>query len=235
MIKVLTRIASLRRVLARLGQQPYLRGRALQVGGGALLADGLVGLENPLDRRDKRPGILGAVFIVVIAVVILFFLGLAQDSTRPYDGGATAVGTITSIERGTGTSSRSCSGTVSYTVDGASYQVATTSSSSSLCSQQGQSVDVSYRPAEPAAGRVQLGGTSAVLTVARVVVWVLLVVGVLTVVVRAAEIVVGLVFLVRGRRLVRTGEPVPVDRLLEEMKRAWASPGSVLPAGHDGP
>lgn len=227
MIKVLTRIASLRRVLARLNQQPYLRGRALQVGGGALLADGLVGLENPLGARDRRPGIFGGVLVVAIALVMLFFLGLAQDSSSPYDDGATASGTITDVQRGTGSSNTSCSGTVSYSVDGADHQVATGTSSSSLCSQLGESVDVSYRPSAPAAGRVQLSGTSTALTVAYVMAWVVLVVGVLTVLVRAAEIVVGLVFLVRGRRLVRGSEPVPTDRVVEEMKQAWASPSSV--------
>lgn len=40
-------------------KNPYRAGRVRQVVGGVLIADGLVGLENPFDGRSTRPGILG--------------------------------------------------------------------------------------------------------------------------------------------------------------------------------
>lgn len=71
MIRALSRPRSLRALLDRWSGQPYLRGRAMRLGGGALLADGLVGLENPLDGRRERAGIFGSLLMVAIVAVML--------------------------------------------------------------------------------------------------------------------------------------------------------------------
>ena len=53
MIRGIARIARLRTVLGREGDS-HLRGQAMRVGGVALVADGLIGIDNPLDGRSKR-------------------------------------------------------------------------------------------------------------------------------------------------------------------------------------
>ena len=216
------RLQRVRAVIARHRQDPYLRGRALQVAGGALLADGLVGLENPLDGRDKRPGILGSLLVAGIGAVFVFFGSMLLHSTDPYPGGRTAPGTITAVERGTGDNSNTCSGTVTYTVAERQYQVRTSSSSTTLCSKQGTSVEVSYLPDAPAAGRPQLRGDHTLLRVVQIVGWTVLVLGIVQTLVRLAELVIGVWALVRGRRLVRRSTPVPAEAVLEELHAAWS-------------
>lgn len=225
MNNVISRFTRLRSIVGREGD-PYLRGRAMQLAGVALLADGLVGIENPLDGRNKRSGLLGGIIIVGIAVVFIVALGLASNATEPYDDGLTTQGTITELHQatqtGTSSSSGSCSATVAYAVSGQEYQVDTGQSSTSLCSMQGAVVDVSYRAGQPAAGRPQIAGTSSVIRYALIAVWGVLVIGLLTVLVRVVETVVGVVLLVRGRRLVRHHPSVPADEIVEELKQAWA-------------
>ena len=235
MIRTISRFSRLRSVLGR-QRNPYLRGRALQVTGGVLLADGLVGLENPLDGRRSRSGILGSLLAVAIVALMLFFLGLATRSSQPYPDGSTTQGTVTAVERATttdasaGGQSASCSATVAYTVAGTRYEVGTGSSSSSLCSAQGEQVDVSFRPSQPAGGRPQITGESTLLRVATVVCWVLLVLTVLTVLTRAAEIAMGAWLVLRGRSLVRSAAPVPAGAVLEDLRAAWAGDSDSAPA-----
>lgn len=227
MTTTINRMLRVRAVVTRHRHDPYLCGRALQVAGAALVADGFVGLENPLDGRNKRAGIFGALLIAGIGAVFLFFASMLLRTTDPYPDGLTTVGTITEVDRGTGENSNTCSGTVAYTVADRRYQVRTSSSSTTLCSKQGTTVDVSYRPSTPAAGRAQLPGDHTLLRVVQVAGWTVLVLGALQALVRLTELLVGGWALIRGRRLVATHPATPADAILEELRAAWSGTTAV--------
>lgn len=218
----ISRLPRLRDVFARYRADPYMRGRTSEVVAAALLADGLVGLENPLRGRDKRPGILGALVLTAIGLLVITVLSGLLHQGDPYANGATADGVISGVIHQRSTNGGNlCSGTVSYTVVGRAYQAESGSSSGALCSEQGTHVPVSYLAANPAAGRPQFAETATVQRMVTGVGWVLFILGALTTLLKLAEIVIGIVLFSRGRHLVRTNEPVPAGQLLDDLKVAW--------------
>jgi hypothetical protein len=231
----LSRFARLRKVTDRYSSEPYLRGRAAQVAGVALVADGLIGLQNPLQPRNKRPGIVGAVLVAAIGALFILVGGLLQHSVGPYPGGQIAQGTITEVTRQVGTTAGNhnaeCAATIRYQVRGQVYTVTPGESSTSLCSQQGDTINVSYLPDRPAAGRPQFSGDSVWVGLVPIVGWVVLVSGVLLTVSRIAELLVGSWLLLRGHRLVSRNRAVPVELIVQELQQAWTGtcgPGDKL-------
>lgn len=72
------RIAQAKQTLATYdADNPHTAGRLRQALGGVLIADGLVGLENPLNGQKARPGLIGSMAGIVFAaifVAIPFFM-----------------------------------------------------------------------------------------------------------------------------------------------------------------
>jgi hypothetical protein len=80
-----------------MSSDPYVQGRAAQIAGTALVADGLVGLENPLNAKKSRMGIFGAMVMIAVSVVMMFVLSGMVESNKPYEGGSSVVGTVVDV------------------------------------------------------------------------------------------------------------------------------------------
>lgn len=204
---------------------PYLRGRASQALGGALLADGLVGLENPLRRRkDKNPGIVGALLVLAIGLALVFPLASLLRGSHAYEGGSLVDGVVSevSVANRNGGSRSTCTLSVQYIVEGATYTVDSGSSSSSFCDDQGVQVPVSYQPEQPAAGRPQFAEDEWVYRGVLFVGYALVALGCVCTLVRTAEILIGISLLYKGWRLVRRSPARPTADLLSELQEAWS-------------
>jgi hypothetical protein len=118
--------------------------------GGALLAEGLVGLDRP--GRDGRPGIGGALKGLVVGLVFtLITLGVALLSEpRDIPNAVSTRGVVTAMRTTSSTDGRTCAIEAEYVVDGTTYTVSPNYSSSTLCGEsRGSFVDVKYDPADP--------------------------------------------------------------------------------------
>ncbi len=229
----LRRNSQVRALLDQYGNDPYVRGRAEQVAGGLLIAEGLVGLENPLDGRRGRPGILGGAFLLIFGVIWLAITASALSMTQPYKDGLSTSGTITQVSRTTSTDAdgdrtTTCGVTVSYRVGEESYIASPSYSSSGLCSKtRGEEIPVSYRPANPAGGRVVTD--ERWLVVFPMVGWLCVAVGGVTVLLRSVSLGFGVWLFLHGRRLAASAPAVPVHELVAEVRSTFLATHS--PAG----
>jgi hypothetical protein len=219
------RIKSISGVIKGHAGNRYVQGRAAQLAGGALVADGLLGLENPLDGRKKRLGIFGSVVFIVIAVAMIFLASSIADGLEPYEGGLLADGVVTQV---TGSSSSNDDGTcyvvVEYLVDGQTYSVRSGYGSTSLCDDMGKTYQVSYLPDNPAGGRMVASGGDAIFQkMITWLPWLMLIIGVYTFLIRAASIAGGTYLLLWGKKQVKTHPPVDVRNLEEELMAAWGT------------
>jgi hypothetical protein len=228
-VSVVLRLRALWAVIARYSSEPYLKGRAFQAGGAALVADGLVGLENPLGS-SKRAGIFGSVLIMVMGAVFAGIGWYFVDQSRPYSDGETATAVVTSVVRNTsadsdGNQSTTCSLTAAYEVNGRRYSVSPGWSSDRACGRtEGDTVEVSYRVADPGAGRVLLGDGEPFGKIFMAVGVFIFLGGLFVFVVRAVSITAGVWMLLKGRALVRDNPGTGVvDDVLAEMSAAWES------------
>lgn len=205
--------------------EPYIQGRAAQVAGTALVADGLIGLENPLDGKKSRVGIVGALVFIVVGVVMLAFLPGLAESTDPYEGGSTTQGVVTRVlpsqNSNSDSSGTSCSVEVTYEVEGMTYVVRSVYGSSGFCSAAGSTYDVSYLPSSPAGGRI-ISSESKIASVAlRFLPWLFILVGGLTFIIRALSIAFGAYLFLWGRKRVAESVPVDTSEVERELTEAW--------------
>ena len=176
---------------------PHTAGQVRRAVGGVLVADGLVGLENPLDGQKTRPGIAGALISVVFGLV---FIAVAVFmATLGPDTDAETTGHVVAVE-GTDT----CSMRADFVVDGTTYTARSTGSSSGNCSHApGDPVTVHYSSADPSQSTTAepilgivgwvFGGVGVLIVVG----------GLFTAVVRAASIVFGLTLWRSGSKMIR--------------------------------
>ncbi len=157
--------------------------------------------------RQAGPVTTMGIGLVFIAVGLL---ALHFTSTKPYPGGVTVTGTVIGIERHyTNHNGSSCTPVVAYSAAGQEYQARTSYGTSSACGLMGRQIQVSYRPADPAAGRVLYH------TRTRLTLWLFPIVGALAVVsgaLRKAGLAGGLsgvLFSAFGRRPPSAPPPAP--------------------------
>ncbi|MGY4644161.1 DUF2510 domain-containing protein [Cellulomonas sp. URHB0016] len=154
------------------------------VAGGALVAEGLVGLDGP--GGDSRPGLGGAIKGVLVGLVfagVALVIGLVMPSGE-IPGGIRTSGTVTNVSRSTSDGSQTCGIDVEYHVDGQTFTTAPGYSSSDLCSKsRGSTVDVFYDPADPAHAAMP---TPVFM---RMIPWVFFAVGLLIAVTSAVQVV----------------------------------------------
>lgn len=196
------------------GGNPRTTGRVYQAVGGLLVADGLIGLENPFSRNKSRPGIFGAFVFFAVGVGILIATPLL---VKIPDVDSMTVGSISKIsaprvdkddEDGVGT----CSYVARYAVDGKEYTVRSGYSSSSTCkSHIGEPVDVHYLAATPSRGVVSLGTQKAIRWGGIGFGSLFLMIGLVTFVIRAITLFFGIKLFLRGRRLVKSSPPSQED------------------------
>lgn len=127
------------------------RGRA--VAGGALVAEGLFGIDRPFGR--SRAGIFGSLVILLIGVVCAGAGFLWHEQHEPYPNGISTTGTVSGVQQ-----SRSHKGKVSYsrvftftTSNGQKVSV-TEPEASSTRPDLGVSVEVSYLKPDPGSARI---------------------------------------------------------------------------------
>ena len=201
---------------------PHTAGRVRQVVGGTLVADGLVGLENPLNGRKTRPGILGALFLLGFGGL---FVGAGLwISGSGADTDATTQGLITDVQRqfrsGSGSgSSSTCGLTAEFTVDGRRYVTSSRVSSGGNCDETtGSSIEVRYNSANPAVAEVGARplwfgmifvGVGGLIATA----------GLVTLAVRAFCIMLGARLYLTGSRMVKLSPPGNGDTgVVEEVR-----------------
>lgn len=233
-MSVLGRVRGVTEVLARHRDEPAVRARAAQVAGTALIADGLVGLENPLGEHS-RSGILGGIVMTVLGVVLLGPAATFGASFGAHPDGETVMGSVSSVGLPQGDGG-SCSMTFRYDFAGQTYERSPGWSGSGLCDLVvGDPVEVSVVASDPARGRLVTGGTGlAAIWIPRAP-WLFIVLGAWTTLVRLVELVVGTWLLLWGRRTARALRGTPVDdAIVAELKRAWAGGADAAP-GATGP
>lgn len=183
---------------------PHTAGQVRATVGAVLLADGLVGLEDPLDNKKSRPGILGAAFMLLFSIPFIavgFFIAGGDADTD-----ASTTGTLTYVSeprRSSGDSGRTCSAEATFVVDGTTYTARTSVSSSGLCDEQvGEPIKVRYNSANPAENSIGVsqmlfgaifGGVGALIFLIALV----------TFAVRAASVFFGYRLLRSGRQMMR--------------------------------
>lgn len=208
------------------GDNPRTLGRVYQVVGGLLVADGLVGLENPFDSKKSRPGILGAALLMVIGLVITvvgsFVITVAKTDAMV----AGAVSQISAPQQGSDGSAATCSYQASYVVDGKTYTARSSVSSSGACNKViGSTVDVRYLSSNPAQGVLDAGTTKMFRWGAILGGLVLIGAGGLTFLIRAAAIFFGVKLFLRGRKMLKdnpadgTEEPHIIDTAKDAFMR----------------
>ena len=183
--------------------QPRTLGRVYQVGGGLLVADGLVGLENPFDNKKSRPGILGAVLLGLIGLV---FTVLALFVFAVPETDSVATGSIARISAPSPPSddgAPTCSYDAIYSVNGTTYTARSTVHSDTICHKRvGSSVQVHYLDADPGTGVLDRGTQKLFRWGALAVGLIMMAVGGVTFLIRTAAIFFGTKLFLRGRALV---------------------------------
>ncbi len=119
------------------------------VAGGALVAEGLLGLDG---RGNTRPGIAGAIKGVFFGLLFagIAFVGALFMSTGDIDGAVQTTGTVVEVRESTSSDSDTCSLVLEYQVDGRTYTTGSGWGSDSLCGKsRGSVVTVQYDPANP--------------------------------------------------------------------------------------
>jgi hypothetical protein len=231
-VSVLGRVAGVSKVLASHRDEPYVRGRAAQVAGAALLADGLVGLENPVGK-NSRSGILGGVVLLVIGFLVIGPANWLAEDLNAYADGELVVGTVESVTLPSG-DGNTCSMIYAYEYAGQRYSRPTGYASSGLCRRVvGEPVEVSLDVADPARGRLITSGGGVAATWLPRAPFLLIALGAWTTLVRLVEIVVGIRLILWGRRTVRSSAATGNEEaILAELRAAWeSSAGRPLPGG----
>jgi hypothetical protein len=206
-------------------RDPHTAGQVRRAIGGALVADRLVGLRSPYDGR--RP--LGSL-LATIATAVLLFAGLvfalvgAVIGLSGPDTDATTSGRVVSVDRHPSMERNrddTCSIAATFAVDGRTYTARSRVSTSGNCERStGGTVEVRYRSADPSENSVGMGtGLFGLIFVAAG--GVLVLVGLVLLLVRAASALYGLRLWVSGSRMVRTHPRTRDDTaVVEEARRA---------------
>lgn len=189
----MSKLAQVQQIADKYRTDPHVWGRTKQVAGGLLVADGLVGLENPLDGKKTRPGILGSllplIFGLVFVVVGFMIIGGAPETD------AETAGQITHVGRGGDT----CSLTASYQVNGQTYTASSFGSSSGNCNRYiGEQVTVEYQSAHPEIGNIK--GGKALVWLFPLLGGIVFLAGLGTFLIRLASIVGGAFLFFSGRK-----------------------------------
>jgi|688.fasta_scaffold261175_2 hypothetical protein len=222
-MKPFGRLQRLWAVVKRQSGNKYVQGRAAQIAGGALIADGIIGLENPLGRKS-RMGIVQAVMMMAVGLGWLFVFSSTSTASMPYENGEIASGVLVEVSPPDIASDSSiCYGIVEYSVDGITYRVRT--GSSSICGSRNISLDVSYPLDAPGRGRVvPSAAQGALLNSFSLIPTIFFVIGATTFLVRGFTICAGIYIFLRGRKLVNSNPEVPLGDIKDQLIAAWGAP-----------
>jgi hypothetical protein len=215
-------------------KSPATYAAAEQAVGAILIADGFMGTPHPFGGK-KRPGIFGTFGGMLIGVIFMLIPTVfgnlsginAMTATTPATVvavGTPVVSTNTNSNGGTSTS-RACSLTASYTVNGTPYTQTTSGNSSSNCSLvQGQTITINYDPANPGSWAYGVSTTKDVL-------WIFFFAGLLSLIysiilffVRLFSIIYGWKILKDGRNNAASLPPgTDLQTMISEIKQDFTS------------
>lgn len=193
---------------------------AQQAIGAVLIADGFVGIDNPLGQK-KRPGIFGTIIAIGMAIIFIFI--------PSFIGGMMKIDNMTAITEAkvvtVGNSGESCSLTVSYMVDGREYTKRSPMSSSNYCSlSEGETININYDPENPGSW---IYGAKIVKGFLSIFFWVgilLLISSIMTFFLRLFSIIFGWKLLMAGRK---NAKALPADTnwktMISEIRQSFTS------------
>lgn len=211
-------------------KEPATYAAAEQAIGAILMTDGFIGIDNPFGRK-KRPGIFGTIGGMILGVIFMFIPTFFGNVTGINQMTATTSATVVSVGQATytrnnnGSSSASCSLTVSYSVNGQQYSNPSSISSGNYCSlSQGQVITVNYNPASPGSW---VYGAKTISNILQIFFWAGLLViisSIITFFIRLFSIIFGWKLLRDGRKNAANLPPgTNLQTMIEEIKRNFTS------------
>lgn len=219
-------------------KNPATYAAAEQAIGAVLIADGFIGIDNPLGGR-KRPGIFGTIISMVVAVIFMLIPAYVGNAFGTNSMTATTQATVVSVGapsyRGSD-SGGACSLTVSYAVDGRQYTKTSPIMGTNYCSlSEGQVVKISYNPANPGSWAYDAKLINILLGVFFWIGLLVLVSSIVTFFIRLLSIIFGWKLLKDGRRNAASLPPgTNLDTIVNEIRRNFITSvfgyGGGLPA-----
>jgi hypothetical protein len=183
---------------------------AQQAVGGLLILDGFVGIENPLNRKSKRPGIFGALIGIAVGIAFVFFTGTFANLAGVNKMTAATTAEVVSVSqpKTDDDSGGTCTIRAKYTVAGKEYTQGTGYSSSSMCALTvGQTIAINYDPNNPSVWAYELGMLKGVLKIFPIFGVIAIIASTITFVIRLLSIVFGWKLLKSGRALAKALPP----------------------------
>lgn len=125
---------------------------AEQAIGAVLIADGLVGIENPFGAK-KRPGIFGTITGMIFGIIFMLvplFIGTLTNIKNMTESTSATVVSVGDMVRSGSRGGSTCGLEVRYNVGGQEYTQQSAMSSSDSCSlTPGQTISIKYDPKNP--------------------------------------------------------------------------------------
>ena len=217
-----SRFLAAKEMLSQFRDNPYLRGRAEQTLGGVLIADGLVGLENPLDGEKSRPGILGAMVFIIVGGIFLAFGIVGHHSRRDIQTPVTVQGQVVNVVVSRSNSESTCQIVASYNVDGKNYTLRSALGSDRYCAyQEGGQIGVDYEKNSPSQAQLaDDGGLGTMSLIFMVSGGIVLLLGLFTLAIRLLSMIAGAWLFIIGTKRSKGATPVPIDTLIDDFRTA---------------
>ncbi len=209
---------------------PATYAAAEQAIGAVLIADGLIGIENPFGSK-KRPGIFGTLSGMILGIIFILVPGFIgnvtniKNMTETVPAVVVSVGDMVRSNSSSGDDISTCSLAVHYTVDGQEYEKPSSMSASNYCSlSAGQTIVVNYDPNNPGSWGY---GTKTVSTILNIFFWVgvfALISSIVTFFIRLFSIIFGWKLLRDGRKNAATlPSGTNLGTIINEIKQNFVS------------
>ena len=199
----------------------YTQGHAEQTVGGLLMADGLVGIQNPLDGGKSHGGLNASLICLVVGSIFLVGgLYLVHDLSDRMPENPTAVqGTVAYVSRG----GNGCAITAFYSVNGARHQTSSSLGDQYHCSSSvGVNIEVTYNALRPEIGVVP-EPNGWVAGIVPLLGWFVFLGAIVSMIRCLTELVGGGLMRRHGRKLVNSSPAVPVDRMIADVTMRFST------------
>ena len=216
------KFARMKKVIASLLNDPHTRGKVEKLAGFTLVADGLVGLENPLNGKTARLGILGGLLLFLFGIPFLVLGSFVAGQGKPLENGVAVTGRVVEVTRGTGSDYDACSRVIEYRIKEQTYTKIERGTSSLSCNAVGQEVMLSYLPDTPGNARITDDGTQVVGTVFAGIGLFVMGSALLFTLVKLSEVALGVMLWLKGRKRMRDNPPTVESDWMTRLQNAWS-------------